>query len=207
MSGTKESRRKRDASGKTKSQKRFSGNKAESGNPETETIRRGAISVFILFHLIAITCVAVPLNFPALKAARELVQPYMRWIGLFQTWDMFAPDPEKVNSYVKTVVITRDRRMHVWSFPRMEELSYGERYQKERYRKFVEVLPQQQNFPLWPDVARHVANMFNSQTDPPDKILLIQFQSDIHTGAARSYNPTPRPNIFYEYYVQPGDLQ
>jgi hypothetical protein len=207
MNVTKEGRQKRGTSGKAESEKRFSGHKSEVGNPETETIRRGAISVFILFHLIAITCVAVPLNFSALRDVRELVQPYMRWIGLFQTWDMFGPDPERVNSYIKAVVITRDRHIHIWAFPRMEELSFAERYQKERYRKFVEVLPQQQNVPLWPDVARHIANMFNSQTDPPDKILLIQFQSDIRPGAGKSYDPAPRPNVFYEYYVQPGDLQ
>src|SRR5579863_6666960 len=72
---------------------------------EMGALRRGAISVFILFHLIVITCVAVPLRFSALMSIRELVMPYMRWSGLFQTWDMFAPDPESVNSYIKGVVI------------------------------------------------------------------------------------------------------
>jgi len=97
--------------------------------------------------------------------------------------------------------------MHVWAFPRMEELSFGERYRKERYRKFLDVLPQPQNAPLWPDVAKHVARQFNSQTDPPDKVLLIEFQSDIHPGADGTQEPTPRPNVFYDDYVQLGDLQ
>ena len=168
-------------------------------------LRRGAISVFILFHLIAITCEAIPADFSPIKNVRQLIEPYMVWTGLFQRWDMFAPDPPTVNSYVKTVVISRDRHMQVWSFPRMEELGFGERYRKERYRKFLEVLPQQQNAPLWPDVARHLAMQFDSPTDPPDKVLLIEFQSDIHPGAEVS--PAPRPNIFYEDYLQPGELQ
>jgi hypothetical protein len=179
-----------------------SGPQAEN---ETETLRRGAISVFILFHLIAIACMALPANFSTLNTVRGLVQPYMLWIGLFQTWDMFGPDPRATNSYVKAVVITQDHHMHVWAFPRMEELSFAERYRKERYRKFLDVLPQPQNAPLWPDVARHVAMQFSNQNDPPDKVLLIEFQSDIQPEAAQE--PTPRPNVFYEDYVQPGALR
>ena len=120
---------------------------------------------------------------------------------------MFATDPTAFNSYVKAVVMTRDRHIRVWSFPRMEELSFEERYSKERYRKFVEVLPQPQNALLWPDVATHLARSQNSQTDPPDKILLIQFQSGIHPGTDKSQEPAPTPSVFYDGYVQPGDLQ
>jgi hypothetical protein len=188
--------------GQAKRQKRRAQTRLEN---ETETPRRGAISVFILFHLAAITCMALPANFSALNTARELVQPYMLWIGLFQTWDMFGPDPRATNSYVKAVVITQDHHMHLWAFPRMEELSFAERYRKERYRKFLDVLPQPQNAPLWPDVAKHVAAQFSKQNDPPDKVLLIEFQSDIVPGAAQE--PTPRPNVFYDDYVQPGDLK
>jgi hypothetical protein len=204
MNETKGNRRKKRTPGQAKGQSRPD-TRAEEENYEIGAFRRGAISVFILFHLILITCVAVPLK--ALTNVKELVMPYMRWSGLFQSWDMFAPDPQAVNSYVKAVLITRDRRMQVWSFPRMEELSFGERLRKERYRKFVEVLPQQQFAPLWPDVAKHLARSLNNQADPPDKILLIQFQSDIRPGAEESSDPVPRPSVFYEDYLQPGDLQ
>jgi hypothetical protein len=203
MSVTEGSRRKQRSLGKAKGRK---------GRPRTtpgaeNALRRGAISIFILFHLVVITCVAVPVDFSPLKNVKDLVGPYMVWTGLFQRWDMFAPDPPTVNTYVKSVVISRDRHMQVWSFPRMEELGFGERYRKERYRKFLEVLPQPQNAPLWPDVARHLARRFKSQADPPDKVLLIEFQSDIRSEAEGSPEPTPRPSIFYEDYLQPGELQ
>ena len=191
-------------SGQAKRQKGRSRSGPQAEN-ETETLRRGAISVFILFHLIAITCMALPAKFAALNTVKELVQPYMLWTGLFQTWDMFGPDPRATNSYVKAVVITQDHHMHVFAFPRMEELSFAERYRKERYRKFLDVLPEPQFAPLWPDVAKHVAMQFKSQNDPPDKVWLIEFQSEIHPGAAQE--PTPRPNVFYDDYVQPGDLR
>ena len=107
---------------------------------ESPAFLRGAISIFILFHLIAITCWAAPTSFWLVAEIKGLVRPYMLWSGLFQSWDTFAPNPPTANSYVKAAVVTQDHHIHVWAFPRMEELSYSERYFKERYRKFSEVM-------------------------------------------------------------------
>ena len=155
MNDAKGNRRKKRNPGQTKSQGRPQ-TRPEEGY-EIGGLRRGAISAFILFHLLAITVVAVPLK--AFAGVKELVMPYMRWSGLFQSWDMFGPDPVKVNAYVKAVIISRDRHMQVWSFPKMEDLGLGERFRKERYRKFLEVLPQPQYAPLWPGVASHLAQL------------------------------------------------
>ena len=206
MSSTgKASGRKKRVPGQAQGRKPGPTTKSEGENREAPTFRRAAINVFILFHLVAITCVALPWNLPITSSVKELVRPYMRWTGLYQTWDMFGPDPERVNSYVKSVIVTQDHHMRVWSFPRMEELSFGERYEKERYRKFLEVLPQTQFALLWPDVARHLARSLNGQADPSDKVMLIQFQSEIRPGVDDSHAPTPRPNVFYDDYLQPGD--
>ncbi|HEY3988879.1 MAG TPA: hypothetical protein VGM02_06240 [Acidobacteriaceae bacterium] len=171
------------------------------------SIPHSAISIFILFHLIAITCWAVPVNFAAVRDLREIIRPYMLWSGLYQSWDMFAPNPKSIDSYIKAVVFTQDRHLKVWTFPRMEELSFGERYQKERYRKFAEMLPDQKNELLWPGVAAHVARLFNNPIDPPDKVVLIEFRSDIKPGADESVGPVFEPNVFYEGYLDPGDLR
>jgi hypothetical protein len=112
-----------------------------------------------------------------------------------------------VNSYVKAVVVTRDRKIHVWAFPRMEELSFGERYRKERYRKFTEVMLQEKNAAIWPDIAKHIARSFNNQTDPPDKVFLIQYQREITPGADETHEPILKTTILFEDYVQPEDLK
>jgi hypothetical protein len=166
-----------------------------------------AVNIFILFHLIAITAWALPVNFSAVRDLREIIRPYMLWTGLYQSWDMFAPNPKSIDAYIKAVVFTQDRHMKVWTFPRMEELSFRERYPKERYRKFAEMLPDQKNEALWPGVAAHVARLFNNPIDPPDKVVLIEFRADIKPGADESSAPVPAPNVFYEGYVEPGDLR
>jgi hypothetical protein len=170
------------------------------------SFKQGAISLFILFHIIAITCWALPWNIPVFRDVRYLVLPYLRWSGLFQSWDMFAPNPEPVNSYLKAVVITHDHHMRVWSFPKMEELGFWERYRKERYRKFTEGLAAPGNEALWPDVASHIARAFDGPGDSPYKVMLIQYRSDIKPGTDES-NEAPKLNVFYEGYIQPGDLR
>ncbi len=140
-----------------------------------------------------------------MRDIKEVVRPYMIWSGLFQSWDFFAPNPKEVNSYVTAVVITQDRHQKTWAFPRMEQLSFSERYGKERYRKFAEVMPQRKNASLWPDVARHIAQKFSNQADPPAMVLLIQFQAPITPAAHKTSDSVPKPSIFYEYvnYVPP----
>jgi hypothetical protein len=176
-------------------------------NAESSPFLRGAMSTFILFHLIAITCWAAPTSFWLVSGIRGIVRPYMLWSGLFQSWDTFAPNPPTVNSYVKAAVVTQDRRIHVWAFPRMEELSYSQRYFKERYRKLSEVMLQPNNAAILPDIANHIARLFNNQTDPPEKVLLVQYQTDIKPGADETRKPIPKPFAFYDDYVQPEDLK
>jgi hypothetical protein len=182
-------------------------------NKQSTELLQGAISVFILFHLIAILCWTVPTNVFLVMDARELVSPYMQWTGLVQSWDTFAPNPKSVNEYIKAVVITQDRHMRVWTFPRMEQLSLNERYRKERYRKFAENLVVANNAVLLPDVARRLARMYKSPGDPPDEVLLVQFSTPITPPVTQSVthstgkDSAPRPVVFYEDYVEPTDLQ
>jgi hypothetical protein len=177
---------------------------SQSGNRKQSRLKRGAITVFILFHIVAITIWTIPSNSLILVAFREVVRPYMLFTGLFQSWDTFAPNPRPVNTYIKAVVITQNHHLHVFMFPRMEQLSYWERYKKERYRKFKENI--EKNVLILPDVVRYVARSFNDPADPPYKVTLIQFQSDIAPGNG-DYDPLPKPGILYEQYIEPGDLK
>lgn len=167
---------------------------------------RGAISVFILFNLVAIVSWAVPLNVPPLPQIKEIVRPYLLWSGLFQSWDFFAPNPRPVNSYIQAVGVTADRHMRVFDFPRMEQLSYSKRYREERYRKFAEVLSEPAYAALWPDVARHIARLLNSADGPPRMVILMKSEAPIKYGATE-HGPAPKPQFFYEYYVSGEDLR
>lgn len=167
---------------------------------------RVLISAFILFHLIVILCWALPVEFAPVLRVRQFVRPYMVWTGLFQSWDTFAPNPKGINATLEAVAITQSHRQKTWVFPRMEQLSYWQRYRQERYRKFAEVLPQPQLAPMWPDVAQHLLPQFRDPADPVAIILLIQNSAPITPW--QKIVPAPKPNIFYEYInLEPAEAQ
>jgi hypothetical protein len=167
-----------------------------------------AINLFLAFHLIAIICWCVPLNLPLFPLCRKLVRPYFLWAGLFQTWDMFAPRPWGSNSYVEAVVIYKDGSRQTWSLPRMEQLSLTERYFKERYRKFSEVLQIEENDALWPDAARRIARLNSTPSKPAKTIILIRRWSPIILRPDGSYQPEPwDQHVLLGYGVKPEDLR
>lgn len=172
---------------------------------ENQQFLRGAITAFIFFHLIAIACWSFPFTFSPVENIKEFTRPYMIWAGLFQSWDFFAPNPKRTDSYVEAVVITQGHRQQVWAFPRMEQLGYFDRYREERYRKFAENLPDRKSAGLWPGVAKHAAGLYAGQADPPEAVLLIEFQAPILPGQRLIL----KPDIFYEYveYVPAEDMK
>ncbi len=172
------------------------------------TAKRVAINVFLIFHLLAITCWAIPLDSPLIAACRNVIRPYFLWSGLFQSWNAFAPAPKAINSYIEAVVIYKDGRILNWKFPRMEQMPLVQRYSKERYRKFIENLKEDSNLALWPDAARYVARRNNDPSNPPEIVMLIRHWSDIvPPGHGSSAPQSPHLQIFYEYKVKPQDLQ
>src|SRR5215471_15533269 len=115
------------------------------------------INAFLLFHLLAITCWAIPFANPLTALSRSAVRPYFLWAGLFQSWDMFSPIPKSSNIYVKEIVISEDGNTRNRTLPWLELLNLKGRYCKERYRKFVENLTADAHAELWPGAARFIA--------------------------------------------------
>lgn len=131
----------------------------------------------------------------------------MRWTGLFQTWNMFAPDPLPKNTYIKAVVITEHHHLHVWEYPRMDQLGFEERYRKERYRKFAENLLQDGTGLLLTDVVKHIARFYNDPADPPEKVILLKYETEIRPGSDGGNEPAPPPSVLYEDYIGRADLR
>jgi hypothetical protein len=187
----------------------ISGQNSDDGRTapaESGFVRRALISAFILVHLIAITLWAIPYDFPFIVKARDLIQPYMRWTGLFQTWDMFAPNPIPTNTYIKAVVITEHHYIYTWDYPRMDQLGFGERYRKERYRKFEENLLQDRTSLLLADVTKHIARFYNDPNDPPEKVILLKYETAIRPWEEGNEQP-PAPSVLFEDYIEPADLR
>jgi|ERR1700691_1804476 hypothetical protein len=167
-----------------------------------------AISTFLIFHILAISCWCVPLSSPFIAVCRDALRPYFVWSGLFQSWDMFSPLPKATNSYLEALVLYKDGSTKIWSFPRMEQLTLTEKYSKERYRKFVETILDNTNAALWPDVARYVARLPEIREGRPQKVMLVVKWSAIVRQPDGTFTRAPwDEHVFYSYDVKPEDLQ
>lgn len=178
---------------------------------EAATLSRRAriiATAFIAFHLVAVIVWAMPLDTPLTVGIRDSIRGYMLWTGLFQKWDMFAPDPSKLNNYVSATVTYRDGRASVWEFPRMENLGIVDKYFKERYRKYAcDNLRLDTRSQLWPDAARYVARA--NASEQPVEVDLVRHWSEVPPPGPHG-EPPPSPwsqYTFFRYTVQPGDLR
>jgi len=172
------------------------------------TMKRAAINLFLAANIAAIVCWSLPVTSPLIDSFRHVIRPYLVWIGLFQSWDMFAPAPKPVNSFVEAFIIHDDGKIQDWTFPRMHQLSLLSRYSAERYRKFVESFPEEKNLATWPDVARRLAWMNRGSPSPPAIVILTLHWSEIEPEPGRADKPAKwHQQVFYEYKVKPMDLQ
>ena len=166
------------------------------------------INAFLLFHLLAITCWAIPFANPLTALSRSAVRPYFLWAGLFQSWDMFSPLPKSSNIYVEAIVLYEDGNTRNWAFPRMELLNLKDRYFKERYRKFVENLNDDAHAELWPDAARFIARVNNNRPARVKVVFLVRHWSAIVLRGDGSYDGAPwDAHIFYAHNISARDLE
>lgn len=168
--------------------------------------RRVFISLFLLFHLFVILVWAFPANPAPIRFARFLVGPYMNWSGLFQNWNLFAPDPQSVNAYLDAEITCRNGEKKIWKFPMPQDYGYYRRYFLSRQLKWsADNLRQDRLSPLWPDAARYIARRNNDPANPPVAVKLMRHWAQVPppmSGEPETWNTY----TFFRYSVAPGDL-
>jgi hypothetical protein len=127
--------------------------------------------------------------------------------GLHQNWEMFAPEPLSISSFVEAEITRRDGRTSLWRFPSTEGTSYTKRYLVERYRKWAnDHVRTDDDAAIWPDAARYAARVNADAHNQP-----------VHVRLVRHWSPVPPPGTstppewfqfaYFEYDVKPGDLR
>jgi hypothetical protein len=169
------------------------------------------VNLFIVFHLAAFLAWVLPIQSLIVSNFKGHIKSYMLAAGLFQNWDMFAPDPLRLNLRVDAEVAFRDGTTRIWEFPRMDALGFVDRYYKERYRKYATeyLRTDNGNEALRPDAARYIARLNNDQpSNPPVTVTLYRSWSEIQPARPDgSYRAGPWSRVsFFTYTVTPGDL-
>lgn len=188
----------------------YGGSNPVSVSTNNFTVKRLAINAFLLFHLAVIVSWSIPSQALVFRIVRHSVSPYAWRAGLFQSWDMFAPNPTHTNAFVTAEITCSKGQVRVWSFPQMQDLGYSERYFKERYRKFSnDRLILKTNAILLPDAARYIARLNADPFNQPRIVKLIRYVSVISPPPAEGQAPQLdrwQRDVFFTYSVKAGDL-
>jgi hypothetical protein len=155
------------------------------------------LKVFVWFHVIAITikCLpSAPSDAVGPQARRSLfgseyllafndkikgyTEVYMWPTGIWQSWDMFAPNPSDWEGYVTADITYKDGTVKKYTYPRMYELGLGIKYFKERYRKFLERAHHKNHAWIRPRFALRIAvKNYTDPNNPPVKVELHRHEA------------------------------
>lgn len=169
-------------------------------------LKRRLTTLFIAFHLVAITLWVFPVNASLTGFLRKTVGPYFSLMGLRQEWSLFAPDPISANSYIDAQIVLENGDVRTWAFPRLESLDFAGRYSKARYRKYTGWLYRDGFAYAWPDAARYIARQFKRSAAPPRTVSLTRHWARILPITAGHYTqPIWHSSIFFVYQVPPDN--
>ncbi|HLK15288.1 MAG TPA: hypothetical protein VKT78_10820 [Fimbriimonadaceae bacterium] len=132
----------------------------------------------------------------------SLIKYYDMPTGLWQYWDMFAPNPANIDWYGDAEVIYKDGSRKIYQYPRMFDLGIGQKYFMERFRKFYERAHDDANAYVWPAFAQRVALL--STTDPNNPVVEVHLRRH-WLEIMPPDKPQPTDYKSYEYFRYPVD--
>ncbi len=159
------------------------------------------LNSFIVFHVVSIACWAIPVDSVIRHAVRWAVRPYFELTGLYQTWNLFAPDPQRSSFWLQAEISFSDGSKTMWEPPRNESLGYFDRYCKWRYRKWGGNMQSARNFRLWPDTARYIARQYSSGPQHISEVKLVRYWTDTPPIGVKQVKPAQQSRVLFAYAV------
>lgn len=159
---------------------------------ETTTAGRRVLSAVLVLSLAAIAAWNLPSS--ALREATlPVVEPYVRTVGLDQTWNLFAPDPPRATFEVLARIEYADGSSGTWHPPR-----------NDRWRKWLGAARLDSNMSLWIPTAAWIAGHHDHGGRRPVTVTLVRRGRELPPpgsgGAEAEWQELP----FFTYRV-PGE--
>lgn len=159
---------------------------------------------FIFLHLLMIAVWSFPTEMKYKAPIDHFFESYMYFTGLWQGWDMFAPNPRSTLLRMDASVYFQDGSRKIWEFPQMEKLSLFERFQKERFRKWAHDNVRLDNSSgLWKPTGEYIARQFKDPLNPVTRVELSRYwyELKIQDEGRKIASNEWQHFMFYKYEV------
>ena|SRR5579862_2526700 len=136
------------------------------------------------------------------KLRPSFIKYYDMPTGVWQYWDMFAPNPSDIDWYGDAEVIYRDGTKRIYTYPRMYTYGIIQKYFMERFRKYYERAHAEEYSYAWPAFAQRVALLSTTDpNNPPVEVRLRRHWLQIEPPG----EPQPSEYNSAEYFRYPVD--
>src|SRR5262245_28903156 len=79
-------------------------------------IQLAIVNVFIVSYIVAVFFWSLPFDGGLKSSVNRRTAPYVLFTGLWQSWDMFSPDPKNIQVKMDATVTMRDGTSRKWVF-------------------------------------------------------------------------------------------
>lgn len=125
------------------------------------------INSFLIGWLLVLVIDSAPVTGQWHQKIKNELDPYLDVTGLWiGGWQLFAPEPDKVNSYISAEVRFADNRSAFIRSPQWRIMSASERFMNFREAEYFDQLRLDNNSAAWPALCDYWGNT----TEHPDKL-------------------------------------
>jgi hypothetical protein len=135
-------------------------------------VQEAAVNLFIAAYLTFAWLWAMPGGSP-LRRLIEPVAKYVRWLGLWHSWNMFVPDPTRTNRYLEAEVRLASGAVATWRACRLCELRPVRAFLSKRHRKFQLNVVRNHYHVIRPALCDYLARQLARPDDPAVEVRLL----------------------------------
>jgi hypothetical protein len=125
------------------------------------------LNAFIALVLAVVIIDTMPLSPPAL---REVFVPMLVRLGIKQgSWNLFAPEPDHVNTRIRAEITYRDGERREWHGPDWAKVSLWEKWVGHRRFEWYDHVILQPNAAAWESWCREIAHVARPDFEHADQ--------------------------------------
>lgn len=138
-------------------------------------------------------------------ALREAISPTLVRLGIKQgSWDLFAPEPDHINTRIRAEITYRDGERRDWQGPDWTKVSTWEKWVGHRRFEWYDHAILQPNAPAWEPWCREIARLARPDFENADQgaeVRLIYAEAITPPADQRPWPSVRDPMPFNEGWV------
>ncbi|MBX9772115.1 MAG: hypothetical protein K2X29_12130 [Candidatus Obscuribacterales bacterium] len=172
-----------------------------------DLIKRILLSVLVAVYIVASIIAGSPYS-PLTGSWTKFFKPTFNYLGLFNNFGVFSPDPAKYNQEFRAVIKFQDGKTVTWKFPSLLDYKNDD-VMKQLKLPWVEweyyFVWDPQNVVLLPDAAKYIAYIHRNPSNQPVQVDIYREHQNISVPGVADVAPVC--DLILKYPVEDEDIR